>query len=102
MTVYVTLVALPRNSVSAPTVPAWVFAAKPGSCQHSRTEESLEAAIAVRFRDGVVTVDSWADEMVIVPSRAKRKGTRENPEEYIVIYSLVVVDIGISCFASSW
>lgn len=58
MTVYDTLVALPRNKLSAPEVPACADAANPGNCQHSRTEELFEAVIAVRLRDGVVTLDS--------------------------------------------
>lgn len=66
----------PKNRLSEPTVPADVVGAKPGNCQHSRTEEPLEVAMAVRLSDGVVMLDSWADEKLDMLSKVVRKSAR--------------------------
>lgn len=75
----------PKNRLSEPTVPACVVGAKSGNCQHSRTEEPLEVAIVVRLSEGVVILDSCADDGWYRLSRVEMKNKNRIVGRYIVI-----------------
>jgi len=79
--VYVAFTVSPRKRVSAPATPAVAEVTNSGNCQHSRTEEPLRVAMAVRLRDGVVMLLSWA---AVKASALMRLARRES---FMVIYS---------------